>query len=79
MIIGAVHAVESIAGAKKGKDKQDAAVDAIGAMIQSVEITFGTEILNVPEFNALLRRMIDDYVALQNFYRKWKLEHSPQP
>jgi hypothetical protein len=73
LVIGAVHAVESIAGKDKhGKEKQDAAIDAIGAMISSAELTFGREIMDVPEFNSLVRKLIDDYVAVQNFVKKWK-------
>lgn len=67
LIIGAVHAVEKIAGAAKGKEKQDAAVEAVGAMIEAIELSVSKEILNEAEFQVLLRRIIDDYVAIQNF------------
>lgn len=67
LIVGAVHAVEKVAGARKGKEKQDAAVEAITAMIVSTEVALDTELINEKTFNDLLRRMIDDYVAIQNY------------
>lgn len=67
LIIGAVQAVEKIAGSKKGKEKQDAAIEAIGAMINAIEIGVSKEIMNEQKFQELLRRLIDDYVAVQNF------------
>lgn len=76
LVIGAVHAVESITGSikstDKGKSKQDAAIDAIGAMISVLEVSSGKEMMNVPEFQNLLRKLIDDYVAIQNFIEKFK-------
>lgn len=76
LIIGAVHAVERIAGAKKGKEKQDAAVDAVGAMISAIEISVGKEIMDEADFQVLLRKLIDDYVAIQNFVRDFKSKNS---
>lgn len=72
LIIGAIHAVERIAGDKKGKDKQDAAIDAIGAMIKSVEVGISKEIIDETKFQELLRKLIDDYVAVQNFIRDFR-------
>ena len=72
LIVGAIHAVESIVTNKKGKDKQDAAIEAVGAMIKTIELTTDKEIMNEEEFKVLLRKMIDDYVAIQNFIRDFK-------
>lgn len=72
LIVGAVHAVEKIAGAKKGKEKQDAAIEAIGAMISALELSFNKELMDVPEFQELVRKLIDDYVAVQNFAKEFQ-------
>lgn len=72
LIVGAVHAVEKIAGAKKGKEKQDAAIEAIGAMINALELSFNKELMDVPEFQELIRKLIDDYVAVQNFAKEFQ-------
>ena len=76
LIVGAIHAVESLMTNKKGKDKQDAAIDAIGAMIRAIELTVDKEIMNEKEFTDLLRKMIDDYVAIQNFIANFKKKES---
>ena len=76
LIVGAIHAVESLMTNKKGKDKQDAAVDAIGAMIQAIELSVSKEIMDEKEFADLLRKIIDDYVAIQNFIRDFKKKES---
>jgi hypothetical protein len=72
LIVGAVHAVESLVSGKKGKDKQDAAVEAFGAMIKALELTTEKEIMNEEEFKKLLRKLIDDYVAVQNFIAEFR-------
>lgn len=74
MIVGAVHAVEAIAGKDKhGKEKQDAAVTAFNEMLKAADIpNVDTAITKAVEFEALLRRFIDDYVAIQNLIAKSK-------
>jgi hypothetical protein len=72
LIVGAIHAVESLISNKKGKDKQDAAIEAFGAMIKALELTSEKELLNEEEFKILLRKLIDDYVAVQNFVAEFK-------
>lgn len=71
LIVGAIHAVEKIAGSKKGKEKQDAAVEAVGAMIRALELSTDKEIMDETEFQVLLRKIIDDYVAIQNYIAKF--------
>lgn len=83
LVAGSVAVVEKLASTlvksddkDKNKKKQDAAVDAIGIMISTMELSFDREIMNVPEFQTLLRRLIDDYVAIQNFVRDFKKEEN---
>lgn len=54
------------------KTRQDAALNSLGAMITSLEILYGKELMNVPEFQVLVRKLIDDYIACENFAREWK-------
>lgn len=62
-----VNLVEKLAGDKKGKEKQDAAVDGIKDIVAGLEFTFGKEIVNEDKFQELVRQFIDTYVAMQNF------------
>jgi hypothetical protein len=66
LIFGAVHAVEALAGAKRGKDKQDAAIVALRAMVGAVEAGVDRDLLNDAEVERAVRATIDAYVALQN-------------
>lgn len=72
MIIGAVHAVEKIGSMSKGKEKQDAAVEAIVAMIAASEIAIDSELINEESFRDLIRVAIDNYVAIQNYIAERK-------
>lgn len=72
LVIQAVHIVELLKGDKKGKDKQDAALEGIKEAIKAVEFGLDKDILDEEEFQKLLRRLIDDYVAIQNFIAKFK-------
>jgi hypothetical protein len=56
--------------------KQDAAIDAIGAMVNSVELSVGADVMNQEDFKTLLRHMIDDYVAIQNYISAYNLQHT---
>lgn len=60
-----VSVVEKVAKAK-GKDKQDAAVEAIGVGLEAVEVGLGRDLLDNAEVNKALRSAIDAYVHLQN-------------
>jgi len=66
LIIGAVQAVERLVRSAHGKDKQDAAVDMIGAMLAAIEGSAGRDILNDAEVQLATRKVIDAVVALQN-------------
>ena len=78
LLVGAVQAVDKIWSIfhtdvpDKNKARQDAAVDAIGAMISALEISAGKEIMDEAKFQELLRKLIDDYIAVQNFIRDFK-------
>lgn len=71
IVVGAVHAVETIKNIK-GKDKQDAAVSAIEAMIPAFQVALPEGVFQSDEFQILLRNLIDSYVAIQNFISKAK-------
>ena len=82
LIVGAVQAVESIFKKDpnkpkelQNKERQDTAVTAIGAMIQALELNLQKELLDESAFQALLRKLIDDYIATQNFIRDWQETH----
>jgi hypothetical protein len=80
-VVAAVHGVESISDSFKdkdvhGKQKQDAALDAIGAMINSIELTAGTELMGKDDFKELVRHLINDYVAIQNYIGQFNLQKS---
>lgn len=65
-VIGAVHAVEAVADARKGKDKQDAAVDAAKAALAAAEGAAGRDLLNDADVEKATRGLIDAYVGLLN-------------
>lgn len=65
-VLGAVHIVETIAIAIKGKQKQDAAVDAVRVMLPVVEGVAGKDLLNDKAVEDAIRGAIDAVVALQN-------------
>jgi len=65
LIIGAVHAVEAVALAISGKEKQNAAVAAVRAMLGAVEGGLGRDLLNDQDVERAVRGMIDAYVSLQ--------------
>lgn len=67
-----VNLVEKLSGDKKGKDKQNAAVDGIADFINTLEVTFGKELMDEVEFQEIIRSLIDDYVRAMNFAKKFK-------
>lgn len=66
-VIGAVNTVEAIASGRKSKDKQNAAVDTIKSMVSAQDINFDMALFLNPEFQTLLRNLIDSVVAMLNF------------
>lgn len=69
-IVGAVHAVESLVSSRRGQEKQDAAVDAIRAMLGATEAGVGRDLLDDREVELATRATIDAYVHLQNVVNK---------
>jgi len=65
LIVMAVNMVEKVVHAK-GKDKQDAAVEAVGVGLEALEAGLGRDLLDNAEVQAALRSAIDAYVHLQN-------------
>lgn len=65
LISMAVQMVEKVAHAK-GKEKQDAAVEAVGVGLELFEAGIGRDLIDDAEVQKALRAAIDAYVALQN-------------
>jgi hypothetical protein len=72
VIMGVVHVVEKIKGAKSGPEKLQAALDSTPDMIQAVEAGVGKDILNDASVLAAEAAFISAYVSLQNAIRKAK-------
>lgn len=66
LIVAAVQSVESLLSDKKGKAKQDAAVDMVGTLLPLVESYVGKDLLKDGEVQKAVRAAIDAVVALQN-------------
>lgn len=66
LVIGAVNAVEKLLSAAKGKEKQDAAVSMVAAMLAVVEGGIDKDLLNDAAVQDAVRKVIDAVVALQN-------------
>jgi hypothetical protein len=71
-IVMAVQAVEKLAGAKKGQEKQDAAIELIGHGLNAVEAGLEKDVIDVPEVQDAMRDAISAYVKLQNAIAKAK-------
>lgn len=69
LIITAVSAVERFGTAKKGKEKQDAAIDLVGEFLPMIENSIGRDIVNESTVQDAIRKVIDAAVALQNCVR----------
>lgn len=69
LIFTAITAVERIATAKKGKEKQDEAIAMIGDLVPLVEGSIGRDVVNEAEVQTAIRKVIDAVVALQNVVR----------
>lgn len=66
LIVTAVQAVERMAGALKGKDKQDAAVGLVGDLVPLLEAGVGREFVAEEKVQDAIRKVIDAVVSLQN-------------
>lgn len=69
LIFAAVSAVEKLAGARKGKDKQDAAVALVGDLLPIVEGAIGRDVVDDAQVQDAMRTTIDAIVALLNATR----------
>lgn len=84
IVTGAIHAVKVLTAKRDNevrtpeentaynKERQDAAVNAIEAMIPAFQLVLPEGAFQSDEFQKLLREFIDDYVAIQNFIAKFK-------
>lgn len=61
-----VGAIEKLGGNKKGKEKQDAAIDMIGDLIEAIEGATGKDLVNNEQVQEAARKAIDAVVELQN-------------
>lgn len=66
LIVGAVHAVEKLVKGAKGKEKQDAAVDLAGTMLQAIEGVASKDLLDDQKVQNAVRDAIDALVKVQN-------------
>lgn len=66
LIISAVKAVERFNDGRKGKDKQDAAVQLVGDLLPAVEAGIGRDVIDDAKVQDAMRKVIDAVVALMN-------------
>lgn len=66
VIIQAISTVEKLAGGKKGKDKEDLAVDLVGDLLPLTEAAIGRDLLNDAEVQAAVRELMRAAVATMN-------------
>lgn len=78
LVVGAIHAVERIAKASKGREKEDAAVDAVGSMVAALEASFDKEVVDESDVQEAIRGVIRTYVHLQNVVRDVKAKRERQ-
>ncbi|MGB2711176.1 MAG: hypothetical protein WBC33_06630 [Conexibacter sp.] len=69
-ILHAVDAVELLAGARRGREKQDAAVDVTRAMLAAAEAGADRDLLDDADVEQATRGLVDAVVALQNVLAK---------
>jgi hypothetical protein len=79
LIVVATHAVEAIATVARGRDKQEAAVDAVHAALAAAELGLGRDLLNDEDVDDAVRGVIDAYVALQNAVAAHQADEAPPP
>jgi hypothetical protein len=68
VITKSVHIVEEFSG-KKGKDKEDIAVELMGIILSSIEDFKDKDLLNDIRFKEASRNVIKAYVSLMNVIR----------
>lgn len=73
LVVAAVNGVERIVKNASGKEKQDAAVDLVGSMLEAIEGLASKDLLNDVQVQLALRNAIDAVVALQNTIAAVKL------
>lgn len=78
LIVAAVHAVERLVTGSRGSAKQDAAVDAVRAMLAAIEAGIDRNLLDDADVERAVRATIDAYVALQNIIAR-KSTAAPAP
>ena len=66
LVVVAVQSIERFCTDRKGKDKQDAAIDMVRTLIPVLEGYVGRDVLDDQHVERLLRAAIDAIVALQN-------------
>jgi hypothetical protein len=66
-VLGCVRAVEGFfAGPERGKEKEDAAVGMVHAILQTVEAGIDRDLLNNTDVNVAVRKVMQALVALEN-------------
>ena len=65
LILAAVQAVERMSS-KKGKAKQDEAVNLVGDLVPLIEASIGRDVVDDAKVQVAIRAVIDAVVALQN-------------
>jgi hypothetical protein len=66
LVIAAVNSVERLVTTKRGKDKQDAAVDMVRDLLPLVEGVIGKDVFDDPSMQDAVRKLIDAAVAVEN-------------
>ena len=61
-----VNAVEALKGGKRGKEKEDAAVDLFNKTFPFVESIAGKDLINDPQVEAAIRSAMQAIVNVQN-------------
>lgn len=72
LIAGAVRAVEKLATGKRGKEKQDAAVETVRVMLGLTEALTGQDIMKDEDVEKAVRDLIDAIVAVENAVARGK-------
>lgn len=66
LIVTAITSVEHLIGAKKGKEKQDAAVGLVAQFIPILESTISKDVVDDAKVQDAMRSVIDAAVKLMN-------------
>ncbi len=76
IIINAVNFVEKFIRSLKGKDKEDAAVELAGDMLQTIEGIAGKDLVDDPLVQQAIRNVMQAVVSLQNVVRDVKAKQA---